>query len=242
MSAKGPKHSAKLIVALDIKKQNQALALVDKLTPTNCILKVGSEMFTLFGSQFVQLLVSKGFKVFLDLKFHDIPNTVAQACVAAAELGVWMINVHALGGSAMMVAASQALIRYGKDRPLLIAVTILTSSTQQVLTEIGIELPIEEQVIRLALLAKNAGLDGVVCGALEVPEIKAVCGKQFLTVTPGIRLAGNALDDQARIVSVEQAVSLGSDYLVVGRPITQAEDPPLVIHEILHGIQFHAKQ
>ncbi len=222
----------KLIVALDFHIENEALKLVELLDPELCALKVGSEMFTLFGHEFVKKLVNKGFKVFLDLKFHDIPTTVANACKAAANLGVWMINVHASGGAAMLAAAKDALNGYKlAERPLLIAVTVLTSMQDKELAEIGVESPLTKQVLKLATLTKNMGLDGVVASAFEVPKIKQLCGSEFLTVTPGIRFNTDNFD-QKRVMTPQQAYSLGSDYLVVGRPITQAKDPLLAIQEM----------
>lgn len=228
----------KLIVALDYDNQDEALNLVDQLEPADCALKVGSEMFTLFGTDFVKSLVRRQFKIFLDLKFHDIPNTVAQSCKACAELGVWMINVHALGGLRMMQAAKHALEEYGTNRPLLIAVTVLTSFTEDELRFLGINNSIEEQVKRLASLAKDAGLDGVVSSAYEVKSIKQSCGSDFLTVTPGIRLSNNSKNDQSRVMTPQQAIIQGSDYLVVGRPITQALNPALIISDILRDISI----
>lgn len=225
--------SLKLIVALDFDHQNQALALVEKLNPDQCALKVGSEMFTLFGANFVRNLIKKGFKVFLDLKFHDIPNTVAQACKACADLDVWMINVHASGGLKMMQAAKKALESYGSNRPLLIAVTVLTSLGIDDLPAIGLPFSVEEQVNRLAKLAHDAELDGVVCSAHEVPMIKKLCDQTFLTVTPGIRFSGDKLDDQNRVMTPLQALQLGSDFLVVGRSITAAPEPEKVVQDLL---------
>ncbi|OGV51639.1 MAG: orotidine 5'-phosphate decarboxylase [Legionellales bacterium RIFCSPHIGHO2_12_FULL_42_9] len=224
---------SKLIVALDFNQERDVFELIDQLSPSECGLKVGSELFTLFGSNLVKQLVARGFNVFLDLKFHDIPNTVARACAAAADLGVWMINVHALGGAAMMQAAQKALQVYRSDKPLLIAVTLLTSLAQENLKELGIHSSLDQQVSRLALLAAQSGLDGVVCGAWEVPQIKTLCGKAFLTITPGIRLTEHSSDDQARIATVKQARIKGCDYIVVGRPITQAALPMIVVKGIL---------
>jgi len=229
--------SKKLIVALDFDNHSSAMALVNQLDPACCALKVGSEMFTFFGTDFVKALVGKRFSVFLDLKFHDIPNTVAHACKAAAELGVWMINVHASGGLAMMQAARQALTSYGSERPLLIAVTVLTSMSASDLIAAGIHEPLEERVCTLARLAKEAGLDGVVSSALEVPAIKSACGRDFLTVTPGIRLKSNSGDDQVRVMTPEMALKAGSDYLVIGRPITQANNPERVVHDLLQSMK-----
>ncbi len=228
--------NSQLIVALDFDNQNNALELVDKLEPQSCALKVGSEMFTLFGTQFVKQLIDKQFKVFLDLKFHDIPNTVAKSCKAGADLGVWMMNVHASGGLNMMIAANKALEPFGKDRPLLIAVTVLTSFDKNELSNIGINLPIIDQVNNLALLAQRAELDGVVCSAHEAKTIKKTCGPEFLTVTPGIRLDNDSKDDQSRIMTPQEALKEGSNYLVIGRPITRATNPALVISDILKSI------
>ncbi|MBA2652087.1 MAG: orotidine-5'-phosphate decarboxylase [Tatlockia sp.] len=225
--------SSQLIVALDFAKQNDALALAEQLDPKLCALKVGSEMFCLFGSEFVRRLIKMGFKIFLDLKFHDIPNTVAKACQACAELEVWMLNVHASGGLAMMKAARKALEPFGANRPLLIAVTILTSFGAEDLYAIGLDCTIEVQVERLAQLTLKAGLDGVVCSAYEVPMIKKVCGQTFLTVVPGIRLLNDDKNDQTRVMTPEQAVALGSDFLVVGRSITAATKPAKVVQKIL---------
>ncbi len=226
----------KLIVALDFDSQDDALNLIDKLDPTRCALKIGSEMFTLFGTHFVKLLIDRKYKVFLDLKFHDIPNTVAKACKACAEMGVWMINVHALGGIKMMKAAKEAIDEYGITKPLLIAVTVLTSFKEEELIGLGINNSIEEQVMHLASLARDAGLDGVVSSAHEVKKIKQICGTEFLTVTPGIRLTNSSMDDQSRVMTPQQAVTEGSDYLVVGRPISRALNPDRVVSEILNEI------
>jgi orotidine-5'-phosphate decarboxylase len=227
---------AGLIVALDFNNQDHALNLIDKLDPARCALKVGSEMFTLFGTHFVKLLVNRHYKVFLDLKFHDIPNTVAKACKACAELGVWMVNVHAFGGLKMMRSAKEAIEEYGAQRPLLIAVTVLTSFKEEEFRDLRINNSIVEQAMHLASLARDAGLDGVVSSAHEVKSIKQRCGTGFLTITPGIRLSNSTKDDQSRVMTPQQAVSEGSDYLVVGRPITQALDPAAVVSEILNEI------
>lgn len=225
--------SLKLIVALDFANQRDALNLVEKLNPNQCALKVGSEMFTLFGTDFVRNLSKMGFKIFLDLKFHDIPNTVANSCKACAELEVWMINVHASGGLKMMQAAKKAIEPYGASRPLLIAVTLLTSMGANELPAIGFNASLDEQVNRLAKLAHEAELDGVVCSAYEVPMIKNSCGQSFLTITPGIRLPGDKTNDQTRIMSPVQALELGSDFLVVGRSITSAPEPAEVVQGLL---------
>lgn len=215
----------KVIVALDFATEAQALKLVDGLDPTMCRLKVGKEMFTHMGPSFVKSLENRGFGVFLDLKFHDIPNTVARAVAAAADLGVWMVNVHASGGPRMMEAAVKALEPYGAKRPLLTAVTVLTSMDEEQLRAVGITCPLEEQVLRLATLTRDCGLDGVVCSAREVAMLRQHLGQDFKLVTPGIRPRNAELGDQIRVVTPADAIKLGSSYLVMGRPITKALDP-----------------
>jgi orotidine-5'-phosphate decarboxylase len=225
-------NDAKVVVALDFDNKNDALAFVDKIQPSDCRLKVGKEMFTYFGPEFVKELTSRGFEVFLDLKFHDIPNTVAKAVSAAAEMGVWMVNVHASGGSEMMIKAKQALEKYGDKAPLLIAVTVLTSMGKEDLLGLGITKSPAEQVMLLAKLTKEAGLDGVVCSAWEAESLKANLGHDFKLITPGIRPAGAASDDQKRIMTPVEAINVGVDYLVIGRPITKAENPQQVLQSI----------
>lgn len=222
----------KVIVALDYPNQEEALAFVDRIEPGSCRLKVGKEMFTLYGPDFVRKLHDQGHSVFLDLKFHDIPNTCSRAVAAAAELGVWMVNVHASGGERMMTASREILEPYGKDRPLLIAVTVLTSMEASDLAGIGIVRQPQDQVMSLARLTKNSGLDGVVCSAQEASMLKTELGKAFTLVTPGIRPAGSAAADQRRVMTPVDAIQAGSDYLVIGRPITQAVDPAAVLAEI----------
>ncbi|PQJ67280.1 orotidine-5'-phosphate decarboxylase [Photobacterium angustum] len=222
----------KVIVALDYDNQNEALAFVDRIEPGSCRLKVGKEMFTFFGPDFVRQLHDRGHSVFLDLKFHDIPNTCSKAVKAAADLGVWMVNVHASGGERMMTASREILEPYGKDRPLLIGVTVLTSMEASDLAGIGINCEPHQQVLNLASLAKNSGLDGVVCSAHEAHTLKQGLGQGFKLVTPGIRPAGSDAGDQRRIMTPVEAISAGSDYLVIGRPITQAEDPASVLAQI----------
>ena len=214
----------KVIVALDFDTPDAALNLAARLDPAFCRLKVGKELFTVAGPALVQKLVERRFEVFLDLKFHDIPNTVAQACKAAARLGVWMVNVHALGGRKMMSAARAALEEL-PHRPKLIAVTVLTSMGQSDLAEIGLGGEPRENVLRLAKLAQECGLDGVVCSAQEAAPLRTWLGKEFCLVTPGIRPASASQDDQVRIATPAQALSDGASYLVIGRPITQAADP-----------------
>lgn len=227
---------SKIIVALDYNDKEKALSFVSQVSPDACKLKVGKEMFTLFGPDFVKQLVGEGFDVFLDLKFHDIPNTVAKACAAAAELDVWMVNVHASGGSKMMHAAYNAL-QERTNRPKLIAVTVLTSMDADQLREAGVQASIEQHVEHLASLAKASGLDGVVCSAMEAKRLKSLLGAEFNLVTPGIRPAGSAAGDQSRIVTPEQAVADGVDYMVIGRPITQSENPLQTLKQINASIQ-----
>ncbi len=226
----------RIIVALDFAEEASALDLAGKLDPQLCALKIGKEMFTRFGPGLVRRLVGDGYKVFLDLKFHDIPNTVAKACQAAADLGVWMVNVHASGGTAMMSAAREALESGGRERPLLIGVTVLTSMDEAQYRELGLVRELPQQVLHLASMAQQSGLDGVVCSAREAATLKAQCGKDFLLVTPGIRPAGSAAGDQSRIMTPEQAIRAGSDYLVIGRPITQAGDSLKVAYDITESI------
>ncbi len=215
----------RVIVAMDFPSLNAAEAFADSVSPELCKLKVGKELFTVTGPEFVRKLVKLGFDVFLDLKFHDIPNTVAQAVAAAADLGVWMTDVHASGGRRMMEASRRILDDRGSDM-LLIAVTVLTSMDQQDLKDLGISLTPEQQVMQLAALAKGAGMDGVVSSAREASQLRKTFGDDFLLVTPGIRPENSATaDDQRRIMTPAEAIARGSSYLVIGRPITQAEDP-----------------
>ncbi len=220
-----------VIVALDFPDQRSALELVDRLDPSLCRLKVGKELFTRAGPAVVEALVKRGFEVFLDLKFHDIPNTVAAACDAAADLGVWMMNLHASGGRRMMETARERLEQRAA-RPLLIAVTILTSLGEADLAEIGFSGTPEENVLRLAALAESSGLDGVVCSPLEAAALRERLGGDFLLVTPGVRPASASLDDQKRVMTPADAMAAGATHLVVGRPITAAEDPVAALQAI----------
>ena len=226
----------RVIVALDFANPMHALALADRLDPHNCALKVGKEMFVVAGPEPVRWMIQRGFNVFLDLKFHDIPNTVAQACAAATRLGVWMLNVHAAGGRAMLTAARESVDRVAAERgaksPLLIAVTVLTSLADGDLREQGMTDGTALQAVKLARMTADCGLDGVVCSAAEAPAMRAAFGPSFRLVTPGIRPAGSASDDQARIVTPEAARAGGADYLVVGRPVTQAADPVVALAAI----------
>jgi len=219
----------RVIVALDFANPMHALALADRLDPAACALKVGKEMFVVAGPEPVRWMVARGFRVFLDLKFHDIPNTVAQACAAATRLGVWMLNVHAAGGAAMLAAARAAVDSASAEerrvKPLLIAVAVLTSLGDADLRDTGIEGDAAQQALRLARLTAANGLDGVVCSAQEAPALRAALGQRFKLVTPGIRPAGSARDDQSRTITPQAAIANGADYLVIGRPITQAGDP-----------------
>lgn len=228
--------SPQLIVALDFNSEKSALDLVEKLDPKTCALKVGSELFTLLGPQFVKKLIDKKFKLFLDLKFHDIPTTVGNACKVAADLGVWMTTVHAAGGMKMLQVARESVEAYGPNRPILIAVTVLTSFTEKDLGSIGIHVPVIEQVKKLGLLVKEAGINGLVSSAHEVKAIKQLCGSELIAVTPGIRLSTDLKNDQSRVMTPREAIAEGSDYLVVGRPITQSSNPELIVTEILENM------
>ncbi|GGY07171.1 orotidine 5'-phosphate decarboxylase [Litchfieldella qijiaojingensis] len=220
-----------LIVALDYTSMDAALCLADRLDPARCRVKVGKELFTRGGPDVLEALHGRGFEVFLDLKFHDIPNTVAGAVQAAAEQGVWMVNVHASGGSRMMEAARERLDRHGFDT-LLIAVTVLTSLGDEDLAEIGLPASTAAQVERLARLAHKSGMHGVVCSAQESARLTEICGSDFLKVTPGIRPAFAAAEDQRRVRTPGEAMAAGSSYLVIGRPVTQAEDPMVALAAI----------
>lgn len=230
-----PTADPRIVVALDFEALTPCERLMDQLDPTDCRVKIGKELFTSIGPAAVNAAHSRGFDVFLDLKFHDIPVTVAKAVSAAADLGVWMVNVHASGGSRMLAAAAEALAQKS-SRPLLIGVTVLTSMATEELSQIGVMTSAEEQALRLAGLAKDAGLDGVVCSALEAEAMKARFGADFLLVTPGIRPEDSPADDQRRIVTPKEAIRRGSDYLVIGRPITKAPDPAGVCKAIVKSL------
>lgn len=216
--------SSRVIVALDFDNQADVFNLVDQLDPVQCKLKVGKELFAIAGPGLVEQLINRGFDVFLDLKYHDIPNTVAMACKAAANMGVWMVNVHALGGPNMISAAKEAILSTD-HQPILTAVTILTSFDPAQLNAIGLSGSIQDNVVRLAKLAQSSGADGVVCSAQEASELRKFVSNDFCLVTPGIRPAGSKSDDQKRIMTPVEAIQAGSDYLVIGRPITQSPDP-----------------
>ena len=226
-----------LIIALDYPSADLALSMADRLDPALCRVKVGKELFTSAGPDVVERLQSKGFEVFLDLKFHDIPNTTSKAVKAAMDLGVWMVNVHASGGRRMMEACKNILDKSNaENKPLLIAVTVLTSMGAEDLVELGIAAA-DQHVLKLANLAKDSGMDGVVCSAMESSLLKGELGSDFALVTPGIRPAGSEQGDQKRIVTPVQAMHNGSDYLVVGRPVTQAVDPVLVLENIITSLR-----
>ena len=226
----------RIIIPLDFANAEEALALISKLDSSLCRVKVGKELFTRAGPPLVEQIIKQGFDVFLDLKFHDIPNTVVNACIAAADMGVWMVNVHASGGERMLLAAREAIDK-NKHQPLLIAVTVLTSLTEEDLKQVGVAKTINEQVMDLAQLAHRCKLDGVVCSAHEVSAIKNEIGKQFKLVTPGIRPAGSEQNDQRRVMTPAEAIKAGSDYLVIGRPVTQASDPLQALLAIDEEIQ-----
>ena len=228
MSAPG---DSKVIVALDYADAQTAVDLALRLDPKSCKVKVGKELFTVAGPALVERLASRGYDIFLDLKFHDIPNTVAAACRAAEKLGVWMVNVHASGGRAMLQAA-RAAVPVRARAPKLVAVTLLTSMTAADVSDIGMIGTPHDAVRRLALLASECGLDGVVCSAHEAPMLRTACGERFCLVTPGIRPAGAAADDQSRVLTVAQAIAAGANYLVIGRPITRAADPLAALERI----------
>ena len=224
-------NNSRIVVSLDFPNGKQALELCQKLDPTQCKLKIGKELFTREGPVLVERFINIGFDVFLDLKYHDIPNTVASACRVAAELGVWMLNVHACGGRIMLETACEALDK-STHKPLLIAVTVLTSMTDSDLRKIGISNSVDEQVMLLAKLTKSSGLDGVVCSAKEAKYLSSELGKEFCLVTPGIRPVKANSDDQKRIMTPAEAIVAGSHYLVIGRPITKADDPLVALSAI----------
>lgn len=225
----------RIIVALDFPEAAPALAIAARLDPSLCRVKVGKELFVASGPDVVERLHKRGFDVFLDLKFHDIPNTVAGACRAAAALGVWMVNVHASGGAAMMRAAREAVERVTRP-PLLVGVTVLTSLSEADLRDAGFAGSAAENVTRLARLASASGLDGVVCSAEEAALVRAALGERFVTVTPGIRMPGGARADQSRVATPEGAIRNGAHYLVIGRPVTQSEDPAATVQAIARSI------
>lgn len=228
-------HLSPVIVALDFADEKQTLQFVRQLSPELCQIKIGKELFTATGRHLVEQLVNQGFKVFLDLKYHDIPNTVASACKIAAQMGIWMVDMHAGGGQRMMEAAAEAVSQF-QQRPYLIGVTVLTSMTQTDLAQTGVDRSIDEQVMHLAKLSQQSGLDGVVCSAQEAVILRDQLGKEFLLVTPGIRLNSKSEDDQRRIMTPKEALAAGSSYLVMGRPITRSAAPVLLLQQINLGV------
>lgn len=233
MSDFGPR----IVVAMDFDNAEQCIAMAKRLSPQDCRLKVGKELFTACGPYIVEQLMTLGFEVFLDLKFHDIPNTTAKAVKAAAELGVWMVNVHASGGERMMLAARDILEQHSGQRPLLIAVTVLTSMEASDLVGVGIDRSPEEQVMKLAQLTQRCGLDGIVCSAQEASLLRTTFGSDFCLVTPGIRLESSPADDQRRTLTPSAAMAAGSSYLVIGRPITQSADPVTTCRSIIQTLK-----
>lgn len=229
---------SKIIVALDYPDAASAMPLIGQLTPDLCKLKVGKELFTATGPDFVRSLAKRGFKVFLDLKFHDIPNTVASACAVAADLGVWMMNVHASGGRKMLETANNRLAQL-QEKPLLIAVTILTSLSEEEIHEVGYSGSAQDNVLRLAKLTESAGLDGVVCSPLEAAAVRNATNTAFKLITPGVRPVFASSDDQKRIMTPADALKAGASYLVVGRPVTAADDPMHNLQLILDEIKDH---
>ena len=228
-------NNAKLFIAFDFNDVNNAKEFSKKLDPHQCWVKVGKELFTSGGPAIVEWLQSNGFKVFLDLKFHDIPNTVKKACYAASELGVWMLNVHSLGGNEMLIAAKEGVDK-SNEKPHLIAVTVLTSMNNNDLNQIGINYSVDEEILKLSLNVAEHELDGIVCSARDISKIKSSLPKEFIYVTPGIRLMQDPEDDQKRSISPEAAIKEGSSILVIGRPITKAKNPALVLDEIIKKI------
>jgi orotidine-5'-phosphate decarboxylase len=235
------KKNKQIIVALDLPCLKSAVDFAERLDPHACRVKIGKELFTASGPSSIEALQKRGFDVFLDLKFHDIPNTVARACEVAADLGCWMVNLHVSGGQKMLEKAVDALGRR-KERPLLIGVTVLTSMSQVDLREVGIDLSPEKQVLRLTALAKQVGLDGVVCSPLETRAVRKEAGNDFILVTPGVRPARTEADDQNRIATPIEAINMGSDFLVIGRPITRAKDPQAALQQISGSLALLMEQ
>src|SRR5262245_16757400 len=224
----------KVIIALDVSSQEEALHLVKDLRDSVGMFKVGSQLFTACGPQIVRDIVAGGGKVFLDLKFHDIPNTVTHAVLEAAKLGVSMMTIHASGGRTMMQSVSKELHdKFGNKRPTVVAITVLTSFDTRALFEIGIEVPIEEHVKRMALFAQECGIDGVVCSAREIQAVRKIVNQSFRIVTPGIRMPDQSLNDQQRIATPHEALSAGADYIVVGRAVTADPDPHAAAERLL---------
>ena len=225
----------KLFIAIDQNDISKAKELIQKLAPEMCGIKVGKELFTACGPEIIQWIQEKGFKVFLDLKYHDIPNTVEKACFVASKMGVSILNVHALGGIDMMLAAKEGVDK-SNNNPYLIAVTLLTSMDSNGLKDIGFTSTVNKKILNLAKIASQAKMDGIVCSAKDIINIKSELPESFLYVTPGIRLSSSTKDDQKRISTPLEAVKMGSNILVIGRPITQAKNPEAVLNEIMNEI------
>ncbi len=226
------KQDPKIIIAFDFDTERKVFDLLEKIEPGRARIKVGKELFTRFGPQMVRKIMSQGFEVFLDLKFHDIPNTVAKACLAAADLGVWMVNCHALGGENMLTTASEAVKKASGHQPHLIAVTLLTSHDEHSLKSLGMAEALPEMVLRLAKLTLNAGFDGIVCSPQDLKALKVGLSRDFISVTPGIRPTFAQKNDQVRTMSPKDAINEGASYLVIGRPITEAENPMVALEKI----------
>jgi orotidine-5'-phosphate decarboxylase len=225
----------KIIIVLDVSSREQALRLVDELYESAGMFKVGSQLFTACGPEIVREIIARGGKVFLDLKYHDIPNTVMQAAVEAGKLGVSMMTIHASGGRAMMQSVAKELHeKFGRARPMVVAVTVLTSLDTRALFEVGVEVPLQEQVQRLALFAEECGMDGVVCSPREIQHVRKLVNPDFKIVTPGIRMPDQALNDQQRIATPREALAAGADYIVVGRAVTDEPDPRSAVQRLLH--------
>jgi len=227
----------KIIIALDVSSRNDALKLIRELHDIAGMFKVGSQLFTACGPEIVRDITEIGAKVFLDLKFHDIPNTVTNAAIEASKLGVSMMTVHASGGGAMMQSVSKELrSRFGSNKPLLVAITVLTSLDARALFEIGVEMPVDEHVVRLSLFAEKSGMDGVVCSPQEIQLVRKSVGSNFRIVTPGIRMKDQSLNDQQRTATPGQALSAGADYIVVGRAVTEDPNPREAIKRLIQSV------
>lgn len=235
------KKGKQIIVALDFPHLKSALDFAEQLDPLACRVKIGKELFTASGPACIESFQKRGFEVFLDLKFHDIPNTVAKACEVAADLGCWMVNLHVSGGRQMLESAANILAKRSK-RPLLVGVTVLTSMRKIDLRETGIAFGPEKQVLLLTALAREAGMDGIVCSPLEARSVRKEMGCNFVLVTPGVRPSSSTADDQNRIATPAEAVNMGSDFLVIGRPITRAENPPAVLQQIYDSLVTSVEQ
>ncbi|UNB92277.1 MAG: orotidine-5'-phosphate decarboxylase [gamma proteobacterium endosymbiont of Trioza apicalis] len=235
------KTQSTIIVALDYSNINKAINFIKKISPNECKIKIGKEIFISYGPYIIKKIKKMGFDIFLDLKFHDIPSTVAKAVNAAAKLGVWMINIHALGGIKMMIAAKKELKKFKKNKPLLVAVTTLTSMNNKNLNELGINNNIKNYTIKLAKLAQKCGLDGVICSPKEIKQLRYSCGKNFILITPGIRPLNSKIYDQKRILTPLKAQQLNVNYMVIGRPITKSINPSKTLKNIINELNKNKK-